>query len=211
MLLARLGVLFYLSDLFLVMKRQVVVFDFDGTLTQDDTMIQFICYYKGVLSLMIGLLLNFPWLLAYKLGIYPNWKAKQRLFAYFFKHNKYEEFRKIGVDFAKIIRIKKPQLLELQHFQNQGATIYVVSASIEEWVRPFCKELGVINVLATQIEVENGFITGNFLTKNCYGQEKVNRLLEVEPDRSSYELYAFGDSCGDSEMLAFADKGFKVK
>ena len=84
----------------------------------------------------------------------------------------------------------------------------MVSASIDEWVRPFCKTLGVKDVLCTEIEVnKNGIITGRFLNNNCYGQEKVNRLLQVEPEREAYFLYAYGDSRGDKEMLGFADKG----
>jgi phosphoserine phosphatase len=35
----------------------------------------------------------------------------------------------------------------------------------------------------------------------------VNRLLQVEPDRDDYFLYAYGDSRGDREMIAFADRG----
>jgi phosphoserine phosphatase len=52
-------------------------------------------------------------------------------------------------------------------------------------------------VLATQIEVDSkGKITGKFKTKNCYGQEKINRLLEKFPDRENYLLIAYGDSRG---------------
>jgi phosphoserine phosphatase len=55
--------------------------------------------------------------------------------------------------------------------------------------------------LATKVKPD----LSGFISKNCYGQEKVNRLLEVEPDRKNYYLYAYGDSRGDREMLAFAD------
>ena len=66
-------------------------------------------------------------------------------------------------------------------------------------------------VLTTQIEVDtNGIISGRFATKNCYGKEKVRRLLEVEPARRSYILYAYGDSRGDKEMIAFSDYGSEV-
>ena len=53
----------------------------------------------------------------------------------------------------------------------------------------------------------NGNLTGRFLSKNCYGPEKVNRLLRVKPERDAYVLYAYGDSRGDKEMIEFADKG----
>jgi phosphoserine phosphatase len=65
-----------------------------------------------------------------------------------------------------------------------------------------------VKVLGTQIEVADGSLTGRFLTKNCYGQEKVKRLLEQYPDRREYHLTAYGDSRGDKEMLAFADESY---
>ena len=57
-----------------------------------------------------------------------------------------------------------------------------------------------------EIEVIDGRLTGRFLTPNCYGQEKVRRILTLHPDRSAYHLTAYGDSRGDREMLAFADE-----
>ena len=79
----------------------------------------------------------------------------------------------------------------------------IVSASIDLWVESFFPG---IHVLGTQVEVEQGRLTGRFLTPNCYGQEKVNRILEEYPDRKSYHLTAYGDSRGDRELLAFADE-----
>ena len=86
-----------------------------------------------------------------------------------------------------------------------GAEVLIVSASIDNWVRPFFKN-HVPMVLGTQIEVKDGLLTGRFLTKNCYGQEKVNRILALYPNREDYHLTAYGDSRGDKELLAFADK-----
>ena len=91
----------------------------------------------------------------------------------------------------------------LQQALSEGAEVLVVSASIDNWVQPFCPQ---VTVLGTQIEVINGHLTGRFLTNNCYGQEKVNRLLALYPDRSTYHLIAYGDSRGDQQLLAFADE-----
>jgi len=67
-----------------------------------------------------------------------------------------------------------------------------------------------VKVLGTQIEVIDGRLTGRFLTPNCYGQEKVRRILTLHPDRSAYHLTAYGDSRGDREMLAFADEAHMI-
>jgi phosphoserine phosphatase len=63
-------------------------------------------------------------------------------------------------------------------------------------------------VLGTKLEVRDGKLTGRFITPNCYGQEKVNRLKQVlnEP-RQAYSIKAFGDSRGDKELLEYADQG----
>ena len=98
-----------------------------------------------------------------------------------------------------------------------------MSASIDNWVRPFFQHRGItdITVLGTQIEVVDGKVTGRFLSRNCYGEEKVHRICEalttttsnvygttsLSFDRTQYDIEAFGDSRGDKEMLAFADKG----
>jgi HAD superfamily phosphoserine phosphatase-like hydrolase len=87
--------------------------------------------------------------------------------------------------------------------QDDGAEVVIVSASIDNWVQPFFAN---VTVLGTQIEVKDGLLTGRFLTKNCYGQEKVNRILACYPHREDYHLTAYGDSRGDKELLAFADE-----
>ena len=72
--------------------------------------------------------------------------------------------------------------------------------------------MGVTATIGTKVEVDpGGKLTGRFLTKNCYGPEKVNRLLEIEPDRRKYFLYAYGDSRGDKEILEFADRGIMIR
>ena len=95
----------------------------------------------------------------------------------------------------------------LQWHLRQGHKVYVISASIEEWVKPFFRTLGDVTVLATKARPD----LSGFASNNCYGQEKVERLLKAEPDRANYYLYAYGDSRGDREMLAFSDSPTFVK
>lgn len=192
--------------------RKVAVFDFDGTLTTKDTLLEFIKYTHGKMAFFVGFAIYSPLLILMKLHLYPNWKAKQKVFAHFYKGMEYDKFVALGERFADHVESirKESTISRLKKLSHEGADIYVISASIDEWVRPFCNRLGVKDVLGTKVEVKDGILTGRFLTKNCYGQEKVNRLLEVEPNRKEYSLCAFGDSRGDKEMLEFADDGTKV-
>ena len=195
------------------MKRNIAVFDFDGTLTTKDTLLEFIKFACGRRAFFWGFLLYSPILILMKLHLYTNWKAKEKIFSYFFKGMDYERFCELGWNFSSTIdSFKKDAVVKkLEKHLKSGDTVYVISASIEEWVRPWCEKYKVSLVLGTMIDVDNqGIITGRFMSKNCYGQEKVNRLLEVEPHRSDYFLYAYGDSRGDKEMIDFADKGIYV-
>ena len=191
-------------------KRTIAIFDFDGTLTRKDTLLEFIKYACGKSQFYRGFLLYSPFLIMMKLHLYPNWKAKEKLFTYFFKGWEYRRFKELGQAFSKEIEKMRNEAVvkKMESHILHSDTVYVISASISEWVRPWCEQMKVNDVIATEIEVDcKGKVTGHFRTKNCYGQEKVNRFLEKEPNRESYYLYAYGDSRGDKELIDYSDHG----
>lgn len=185
--------------------RKVIAIDFDGTLTTKDTFVEFIRFAKGTRAFVLGFLCYAPLLVLMKLHLYPNDKAKQKVFAYFFKDMKIEDFDALCQAFAASSRyLLRPQGVEaIRQANSEGVEILIISASIDNWVQPFFPD---VKVVGTQVEVKDGRLTGRFLTKNCYGQEKVNRLLSLYPHRQDYCLVAYGDSRGDKELLSFADE-----
>ncbi|MBR4730747.1 MAG: haloacid dehalogenase-like hydrolase [Prevotella sp.] len=197
--------------------KQIVAFDFDGTLTTKDTLLAFIRHACGTRAFLFGFLRYAPLLVLMKLHLYPNYRAKEKVFAHFFKRMRIEEFNGLCQRFAKDNRhLLRPEGIKvLQQAQADGAEILIVSASIDNWVQPFFEGAWSqasrdrsIRVIGTQVEVKDGLLTGRFLTNNCYGQEKVNRILELYPHRNEYHLTAYGDSRGDKELLAFADESY---
>lgn len=195
------------------MKKKIYCFDFDGTLTTSDTLLEFIKYAKGRGRFLMVFLMYSPLLVMMKLHLYPNWKAKQQIFAHLFAGMRIEKFDALCRGFAEESQhLLRPKGITLMHEALvAGAQVFIVSASIDNWVRPFfdIRNLKGVQVLGTQIEVEDGKLTGRFKSNNCYGKEKVHRIAEALKsfERSEYEIEAFGDSRGDKEMLAFADKG----
>ena len=195
------------------MKKKIYCFDFDGTLTTSDTLLEFIKYAKGRGRFLMVFLMYSPLLVLMKLHLYPNWKAKQQIFAHLFAGMRIEKFDALCRGFAEESQhLLRPKGITLMHEALvAGAQVFIVSASIDNWVRPFfdIHNLKGVQVLGTQIEVEDGKLTGRFKSNNCYGKEKVHRIAEALKsfERSEYEIEAFGDSRGDKEMLAFADKG----
>lgn len=202
-----------------MMKNKVLaVFDFDGTITTKDTLLEFIQFVFGRNKLYFAFVLYSPLLIAMKLKVYPNYKAKQKILSYFFKGMGYQEFKRYGKDFAKEIdKMVRPLALDrINKYKNQGVATYVVSASVCDWVAPWCSENNIDVVLGTRLEVnKEGKLTGRLSTRNCYGVEKVNQLKEVLGDLSSYEIHGYGDSSGDKELLeisAYSEyKPFRTK
>ena len=197
-------------------RKKIYVFDFDGTLTTSDTLLLFIRHVCGWRRMAAGFALYLPWLVLMKARLYPNYKAKQKVFAHFFGGMSVDEFdahcRRFAEVGGHIIRPKAAAYVE--RVAGGADALIVVSASLDNWVRPMVERwLGAegtaarFTVVGTQPEVHGGRLTGRFATPNCYGAEKVRRLREVlTDDRQQYRITAFGDSRGDKQLLEYADE-----
>ena len=88
-------------------------FDFDGTLTKRDTLIEFIRFAKGDKFFLKCMLRFSPLLLAMKMGLYPNETVKQKVLSYCFKGMATDLFNDLCRLFARtkkgLLR-KKPTL-----------------------------------------------------------------------------------------------------
>ena len=187
------------------MKR-LAIFDFDGTLTYKDSFLEFIKFCYGKKAFYSGMLQLSPWLIAYMAKLYPNWKAKEKVLHYFFGGMPVGALQQKGEEFAKevIPGILRPKgVIALNNHIQAGDRVILVSASAEQWLAPWCRQLG-IELLASCMEAQNGIITGRLMGENCYGPEKVSRLEKHLLLKDYKEVYVYGDSSGDKELLALA-------
>jgi phosphatidylglycerophosphatase C len=186
---------------------KIAFFDFDGTITTRDSFIDFLIYATGYLNFIAGICILSPALLAFKCNFIPNWRAKEIVLSHFFKSWDMEEFRTLGAQYARerlprIIRTTAMQ--RIAWHKSQGDLVVVVTAAIDCWIMDWCDRNG-LDLLATQLEVADGRLTGRLGTKNCYGPEKVRRIKAAYNLEEFSKIYAYGDSPGDREMLALAD------
>jgi HAD superfamily hydrolase (TIGR01490 family) len=190
--------------------NKVAAFDFDGTIIKRDSLFVFIWFAVPFIRIVFSTIIAMPYLVLYQLKMIPNYKAKEKLFKALFKGVLIADFNAICINFtSKIQEMVNPDAIDkIKWHSKRGHEIVIISASVENWIIPWATQIGIDKVLATQIEVVDGLITGKFLSKNCHGPEKVNRLLQHFPNRNSYELYAYGDSNGDKDLLLLADHKF---
>lgn len=189
---------------------QLALFDFDGTITTHDSLIKFIRFAVGDVKFVWGMMLLFPVLVAYKLKIIPNYKAKQYTLSYFFKGMDEQLFKTVAKEYSlkHIDTILRPKAMEkITWHKERGDTVVIVSASMRCWLAPWCKKHN-LDLISTELEIIDNKLTGNFSTKNCHGKEKENRVKEVY-DLHTYDyIYTYGDSSGDRELLALANESF---
>jgi phosphatidylglycerophosphatase C len=185
----------------------IAAFDFDGTLIRKDSLPLFIIFSSGFLKLFAGTLRMLPHYILFKLKIISNNDAKSKLCKIFFSGYRHQDFIIAGSRFmTKLNKSVNPEALKkVKWHQEMGHHVVIISASVENWIIPWALDHGINEVLATKMEVVHNGLTGELLTENCHGIEKVNRLLAAYPDRASYTLFAYGDSDGDKELLAMSD------
>src|SRR5687767_13366823 len=125
----------------------LVLFDFDGTITTKDTLIEFVHFYRGKKQYWRGMLMLSPILTLFALKIIPNWKAKQFFLSQFFKGEKISEFNARCLDFSKKVLpalVRPGAKKAIEDYLKQNTTIAVVTASAENWVKPWCDQNGIL-------------------------------------------------------------------
>jgi len=192
------------------MKKRIAFFDFDGTITTKDSLLAFIIFREGILRTLLGLMMISPYYLAYILKIIPVQTAKEKVLKHFLKNLSIEKFQSDCNQFASttLLTLLRPKALnEIKRLQEESVAIIVISASPENWLRPWTGRIGA-DLLATHLEIKNGKLTGKIEGKNCRGTEKVRRIMNSY-DLSQYdEVYCYGDTKGDKPMLRLATHAF---
>lgn len=192
------------------MKKNLALFDFDGTLTTRDTLFEILRFRKGALALNILLIRLLPILLLTKLKIYPAQRAKEILLAWAFSGMEEMEFNKFCQLFCEtklLDSIRQAAIKKLKWHLERQDEVAIVSASAENWIRPWANQFK-IEVIASKLEVNQSKIAGKISGANCNGMEKVKRVEQVYNLKSYDRIYAYGDSAGDEAMLSIAHEKF---
>ena len=186
----------------------LVLFDFDGTITRDDSLLEFIAYVVGFKKFFRGIFWLSPVLIGYKLKICSNTYARRRLMTYFFSGMSADKFAQICKKYSNTHIediVKFSAMAKIAEYKANGDKVVIVTASLEDWLAPWCRAQG-LELLGTRIKKKGGVITGEIDGANCYGAEKVRRVREAYDTDAFERVIAYGDSRGDKEMMEFADE-----
>lgn len=188
----------------------LALFDFDGTISNRDSFLQFLLHAVGPFRLTACFLSLTPQVVAYKLGKYPNYRLKEEVLCRLFAGISLEQMRRHAHAYeqSKLEGIVRPGAMKkIAWHQQRGDVVVVVSASLELVLEPWCRRNG-LQLLATRLEVRNDKVTGALQGNNCWGEEKVRRVRAAFQLENIDHIYAYGDSRGDWAMLELATHPF---
>jgi phosphatidylglycerophosphatase C len=193
--------------------KSVAAFDFDGTLTVRDSFRAYLRWKTGPLAYLFGYLR-----LAHDLTRYlvdrDRGALKAAMVRVFLAGMSRTELEASAEAFAAAAapRLFRPDALEAwRRHRAEGATMTIVTASPDVLVAPFARRLEADRLLGTRIVFDaDDRVVGALEGQNCRGAEKVRRL-RLEFGERVHLVAAYGDSAGDTEMLAIADRpGMRV-
>lgn len=191
----------------------IVAFDFDGTLTIRDSFTEFLRWRAGPGAWALGLVKLAPALAAYAKDR-DRGRIKAASVKEFLLGVSRQTLEAEAAAFAEEIwpRFMRPDALDVWNDWGQrGAHRVIVTASPTTTVAPFARKLGAEALLGTEFVFDaNDRITGDFAGPNCRGEEKVRRLKAAYGENVTLTA-AYGDTSGDTEMLAMAQQpGFRI-
>jgi phosphatidylglycerophosphatase C len=186
----------------------LALFDFDGTITTRDAYPAFLTYCSPRWRVLIGwAVLGLPFL-GLKLGLVsPKAMRLGAAWVTFVGANE-AHVKARGEAYARevIATMLRPEAMQrIAWHRAQGDTIVVVSASMDCYLEPFCREHG-LELVCNHPAARNGRLTGRLRGPDCAGVGKVVRLNERYDLARFGVIHAYGDTQEDQAMLDLAHR-----
>ena len=118
-----------------------------------------------------------------------------------FKFVNYIDYEK---DISEFWNKNKDKIKDFYIKQQQNDDV-IISASPRFVLAPICKELGIDNLICSEVDVHSGKYNG----ENCHGEEKVVRFRAIYKEDKVDKFYS--DSRSDTPMALISEEPFIIK
>jgi phosphatidylglycerophosphatase C len=193
----------------------VAAFDVDGTITRRDCVRPFLQRVGGVRSIVLAVGRR-PLASGRALVRRDRDALKDVIVGGVLRGRRVSDVEAEGRSFASYVRttlLRDDVVARLRWHQQQGHRTVMVSASLRPYLEPLAASLGMDAAICTDV-LRIGDTYGAHLDGgNCRAAQKAVRLTAWlrANGLADAEVWAYGDSRGDAEMLAMAHRGELVR
>ena len=175
------------------------VYDFDGTIYNGDSSIDFYLFcLKKKPSIIFLLPIQIFGILLYKLKLKNKEYMKSKFFYFLRKLKNVDEL-------VKEFWNKNSKKIQKWYLDQKSKTDVIISASPEFLLKPLEKELKIDAIIASKVNKK----TGVFESKNCYGEEKVSRFKNEYKNQKIENFYT--DSIkADAPIMKLAKNNYLI-
>jgi len=178
---------------------KINVYDFDGTIYDGDSSVDFYLFCIKKRKKILCRIPSFCFtILLYLLKKRSKEELKENYFSFL---NDFDNIDKLIDDFW----INHSKKIKQFFLEKDHSNDIIISASPYFLLNPICTELGIKDLIATDVDKN----TGKFLGLNCYGEEKVNRLRNKYKKVIIDEFYT--DSLSDMPLIKISNVSYIVK
>ena len=188
----------------------IALFDFDGTITTHETMPDFLRRSISRRRLLVGWLLLAPLVLGYKLRVISGTLVRRAIVRFGYSGVPASAVAAFGRDFAQnyLPKVLRPEAMQrIAWHRAQGHKVVVVSGGLDVYLAPWCDAQG-LELLCSSLQRRNGVLTGHYEGQQCVLEEKARRVRERYDLQAFAEVYAYGDTPEDRDLLGIATKKY---
>ena len=188
----------------------LALFDFDGTITNRETMPDFMRTAVRPSRLLLGKVLLLPLILGYKAKVVSGVVVRAAVCLFGFWRIPAHELEAHGLQFAEKFlptTLRPEAMRRIAWHKSRGDTVVVVSGGLDVYLRPWCREHG-IHLLCSSLELRDGKLTGRYFGRQCVKSEKARLVQEQFPPDDFSRVFAYGDTPEDRELLALAHEAY---
>lgn len=188
----------------------LALFDFDGTITDRETMPDFMQAAVRPGRLALGKVVLLPLILGYRAKLVPGSVIRAVICRFGFWRVPVRELQMHGERFAVEYlpaRLRPEAMARIEWHKSRGDTVVVVSGGLDVYLRHWCRDHGV-ELLCSSLEERDGRLTGRYRGRQCVRSEKARLVREYFPPERFSRVFAYGDTQEDQELLCLAHEPY---
>ncbi|WP_237760727.1 HAD-IB family hydrolase [Legionella rubrilucens] len=187
-------------------RQPVAIFDFDGTITRKSTTVPFLRFVFGT-SVFIKAARQLHALLLYHFNRMELDELNHIIARSFFTNLSRDYLFQQGKLFSDTVLpslIRDSAYQRLRWHKSQGHYCILATAAYDLYMTHWSLCHAFNGLASTKIAFdEHNQATGTLEGKSCYGEEKLQRVLQLI-GHTPRTVYAYGDSSGDKAILDYA-------